>query len=293
MPEPQPERVRVGDVELAYLEVGVGEPVLLFHGFPDVATTFLPLAERLGAAGFRCIAPWLRGYWPSSAGRHYDVGSLVGDALGLMDALGLDSARVVGHDWGADVAYGLCAVRPERTSAAVVLAVPHSAALGPNRLASFEQLQRSFHMWMFQLPGLAEQVVEANDFDFLRRLWADWSPGWDAPSSHLEEVLDCFRHDGVPTAALSYYRAVFDKTLSDPALEDVRSAAARPIEVPTLLLLGERDRCIALEMAAGAERAFRAEYAACTLPSCGHFPHLERPDEVAELAIDRFRGVDP
>jgi pimeloyl-ACP methyl ester carboxylesterase len=289
MPDATGHRVSVGGLELSYLELGSGDPVLLFHGFPDIATSFVQLAERLAGEGFRCIAPWLRGYWPSATGRYYDAGSLVADAMGLMDALELDTVRAIGHDWGADVAYGLSAARPERVEAAVILAVPHGDALGPNRLASFEQLRRSFYMWMFQVPGLAEDVVRADDFAFMRRLWAEWSPGWQPPESHLNEVVDCFRRDGVPTAALSYYRAVFDEELWDPERAETRRAASRPIAVPTLLLLGERDGCIAPEMAAGAENAFSGPYEEVTLADCGHFLQLEHPGAVAELSVAWFR----
>jgi pimeloyl-ACP methyl ester carboxylesterase len=281
-------RLRIGDLELSYFEIGSGNPVLLFHGFPDVATTYVPLAESLAREGFRCIAPWLRGYWPSTTARHYDLGALVADAVGLMDALELPSVQVVGHDWGADIAYGLSAATPERVEAAVALAVPHSDALGPNRLASFQQLRRSFYMWLFQLTGLAEEVVRRNDFELLRQLWAEWSPGWGPPAVHLDEVIDTFRHDGVLSAALSYYRAVFDESLRDPMHDDLREAAARPIEVPTILLLGEHDGCIDPDMAAGAERAFRSSYETRVLAGCGHFLHLERTEAVAQLIATWF-----
>jgi pimeloyl-ACP methyl ester carboxylesterase len=293
MPDAARHRAVVGGLELGYVEVGSGEPVLLFHGFPDIATSFLPLAERLAAEGFRCIAPWLRGYWPTAAGRYYDVGSLVADAVGLMDTLGVPAAQVIGHDWGADVAYGLSAARPDRVDAAVILAVPHGDALGPNRLASFEQLRRSFYLWMFQMRGLAEEVVRADDFAFIRRLWAEWSPGWRAPEPHVQEVVDCFRHDDVATAALSYYRAVFDTSLWDPDRGELRRAAARPVAVPTSLLLGEHDGCIAPEMAAGAENSFSGAYETVTLADCGHFLQLERPDAVAERAAAWFRRWAP
>ena len=79
----------------------------MLHGFPDTATTFGPLIDLLCGEGYRCIAPWLRGYWPTGAGRYFDQGTLLADAIGLIDALELGEVRVVGHDWGADIAYGL------------------------------------------------------------------------------------------------------------------------------------------------------------------------------------------
>ena len=101
-------------------------------------------------------------------------------------------------------------------------------------------------------------------------------------------MIDTFRHEGVLSAALSYYRAVFDETLRDPSHHELREAASRPIAVPTLLLLGERDGCIDPAMAAGAERAFRRAYESRVLASCGHFLHLARTEAVARLIATWF-----
>jgi pimeloyl-ACP methyl ester carboxylesterase len=274
--------VEANGLEVAYLDAGRGAPVLLFHGFPDIALTFVPLIERLTAAGFRCVAPWTRGYWPTSSGRFYDVGTLVADALALMDAVDVDRAHVVGHDWGADVAYGLSAACPDRVAATAILAVPHDRALQPNRLASFDQLRRSFYMWLFQLSPLAEEIVAEDRCCFVRRLWHEWSPGWDPPPDHLDAVVETLERPGVLSAALSYYRAPFDAALVNPALQALRERTRATIRVPTLLLLGERDECLAPAMAAGSQAAFDGPYRVATLESCGHFPQLEATERVAE-----------
>jgi pimeloyl-ACP methyl ester carboxylesterase len=283
---PAPRTVRAGGLDIGYLDAGEGRPVLLIHGFPDIATTFVPLMERLVAAGHRVVAPWLRGYWRTSTGRFYDEGTLAADAIAFLEALGIEELDAVGHDWGADVVYGLGAASPESVRTAVAMAVPHTVALRANRRRAYRQLQRSFYIWMFQVPGLAESVVPEDDWRFIRNLWRDWSPRWDPPEDHLRAVVDTLARPGVLTAALSYYRALFDPALRDPGRADLLTAVeAGPVRVPTLLLMGANDGCVGLEMAEGAEVAFEADYRLEVLEGVGHFMHLEDPDRVADLVL--------
>lgn len=287
MSGPTTRQMSVGAVNLAWADLGAGPPVLMLHGFPDIATTFLPLAELLGDRGYRCVIPWSRGYWPSTAADYYDIGSLIADALAVMRELDLERPFVVGHDWGADVAYGLAAARPSEISAIVAMATPHDSALGPNRLASFDQLRRSFYEWLFQIPEFSDHLLAANDFAFLRRLWQEWSPEWTPPSEHLEAVIESIRRGGT-SGPLNYYRAMFDTRLHDPATADLRADARRPIESPTLFIGGDQDGCIDASMAIGAEHAFNGPYEREVLTACGHFPHLEHPETVADLTVDWF-----
>ncbi len=253
----------------------------MLHGFPDTATTFGPLIDLLSGEGYRCIAPWLRGYWPTGAGRYFDQGTLLADAIGLIDALGLGEVRVVGHDWGADIAYGLASATDLAVRSAVTLAIPHTTALRRNRAGNFEQLKRSFYIWLFLAGDFADDIVAAGDWDFIRALWHEWSPGWQVDESHLREVFDVFERDNGLRYPLAYYRALFDKQLQDPKLRHLRALVERgPVVAPTLLLMGERDGCVGTEMAAGAEAAFAGPYEAEILPGCGHFLHLEQPQEV-------------
>ncbi len=96
MSDPVTRHTTVGAIDLAWTEIGAGPPVLMLHGFPDIATTFVPVAKRLRDRGYRCVLPWARGYWPSAAPEHYDIGSLVADALGLIRELELERPFVVG-----------------------------------------------------------------------------------------------------------------------------------------------------------------------------------------------------
>ena len=245
--------------------------------------------ELLSGEGYRCVAPWLRGYSPTGAGAYFDQGTLLADALGLMESLELRGVRVVGHDWGADIAYGLASAPQAEVRSAVALAVPHTQALRRNRAGNFEQLRRSFYIWLFLAGDLADSIVPADDFEFVRGLWRAWSPGWQADEAHLREVVDGLRRPGGLRCALAYYRALFDDRLQDPQLHHLRELVETgPVKAPTLFLTGSRDGCIGPEMAAGAESAFSGPYRAETLEGCGHFLHLENPQAVGARVADWF-----
>jgi pimeloyl-ACP methyl ester carboxylesterase len=279
--ELQEGRISVNDVELAYLAAGPddGPLALCLHGFPDSAWTWRLLAPELVGAGFRVVAPFLRGYAPSAvpADGRFQAGVLSLDAIALHEALGGDaSAVLVGHDWGALAAYGAASGAPERWRRVVAAAVP--PALGMEALLSYEQVKRSFHIFVFQWP-LAEMIVGADDLRFIDRLWADWSPGYDAVED-LGFVKAGLRDPANLTAALGYYRATLGALPQDPALADLQAATGAPPPQPTLYLHGADDGCMAVTLTEGTAEQLSAGSRLGRVPHAGHFLHLERPDVV-------------
>jgi pimeloyl-ACP methyl ester carboxylesterase len=280
-------RVRANGIEFAYLEAGEGPLALLLHGFPDSARTWSHQIGPLAEAGFRVIAPWLRGYPPTEIprGGFYDRGTLAADLSALVIALG-GKAHLVGQDWGAIIAYNALAAFPELFRRAVVLAIPHPAEVRRSMLLP-KHVQRSFHWWFFQLPELPETALAANEFAFIDYLWEHWtSPGY-RDEAHLAEVKRLLATPGALGAALGYYRAMLDPRKSDPALDALRKDAERPIPVPTLALCGGDD--LRAELMADQARHFTGEYRFELVPGCGHFLHRERPAEVTRLIIDWLR----
>ncbi|MEX2659427.1 MAG: alpha/beta fold hydrolase, partial [Acidimicrobiales bacterium] len=177
------ETVSANDVEFAYLTSGpgTGPMALCLHGFPDSAHTWRLLAPTLVEAGYRVVAPFLRGYAPTAvpADGRYQTGALAKDAVELHEALaGDERAVVIGHDWGATAAYGAASLAPERWRRVVTASVPPAGAMSAGFL-TYDQLRRSWYMFFFQHP-LAELVVGMDDLAVVDRLWADWSPGYDA-----------------------------------------------------------------------------------------------------------------
>jgi len=161
-------RITGDGVELAVLDEGEGPAVLLLHGFPDSAQLWRHQVPTLRDAGFRVVAPDLRGFGDSDKPAEVDayrVGRSVGDLTKVLDELGIEQAHVVGHDWGAGVAWTFALMQPARTRKLVALSVGHPARFGRRTIA---QRELSWYMLLFQFPGVAEQWLSADDFRNLR-----------------------------------------------------------------------------------------------------------------------------
>ena len=284
--------LRANGLRFAAFEGGSGDLALLLHGFPDDARSMLPLAERFVAAGFRSIAPYLRGYRPSDAAPDGDYGivSLARDAVGLIDAANAETATIVGHDWGAVTAYVAANLSPARVRRIVTMSVPPPRIFFPSFLRHPAQIRRSWYMGYFQLPGAAARLA-ADDFAFVDRLWRDWSPGWDFPAECLAGVKATLGDEEGASHAIGYYRSI-PRSLLVPgasAAETWRIGFAR-ISIPALVFSGDRDGCIASEVYSGIEGAFRSSVRFEIVRGAGHFLPLEATDRVADLAIPFARS---
>ena len=294
----QPTRVTANGVEFAYLEDGPadGPLALCLHGFPDHAPSFQALMGELADAGFRAVAPWMRGYSPSGLAPdgNYEAAALAADAVALADALAPEGdAVLIGHDWGALAAYGAAAWRPDRFRRVVVMAVPPPAVMGGAFLTRPDQIKRSWYMFFFLNP-LADLAIPAGDYEFIEMLWRDWSPGYAPPPGSLDGVKRALAAPGGLAAAIGYYRATFDPSeRPDPALDEVRAAAARPIGPPALYLHGADDGCISADLADPTTLAplFASGVRVEIVDGAGHFLHLERPNEVNRLILDFLGGA--
>jgi pimeloyl-ACP methyl ester carboxylesterase len=281
--------IRANDLEFGVIEAGSGPLALCLHGFPDCAYTWRHLLPALADAGFHAVAPFLRGYAPSGvpADGAYGLGALIADASALHDALGgTEDAVLIGHDWGAEVAYGAAALAPGRWRRLVTLGVP-PAALDPLLFSDFGQLKRFWYMFMFRDPaGLAESVVAADGMSFIDQLWREWSPGFDA-GEHLALVKQALAGPANLAAAIGYYRAN-GPTAGQPAgvrYEREQAAVGQQAPQPTLYLHGANDGCVRADLARGAERVLAPFSRVEVIEDAGHFLHLERPGRVDELIV--------
>lgn len=286
-------QVSANGLEFGYLTAGEGPLALCLHGFPDCAWTWRHLLPELAEAGYRAVAPWMRGYAPTTIPDDgvYQTGALTADACALHEALGGGAdAVIIGHDWGAPAAYGAANLEPDRWAKVVGAAVPPGGALGQAFL-DYDQLQRSWYMFFFQ-HGLADVVVPMNDLAFIDRLWADWSPGYD-PSDDLPAVKDSMRDPAHLAATLGYYRATLGDGPRSEAYQAAQSATGQMPEQPLLYLQGLEDGCIAASVSAGIEASFTNPESRLTMVSgAGHFLQVEQPELVNSLIVDFLAG-DP
>ena len=265
--------IAANGLTFAYLAAGSPSAplALCLHGFPDTAWSYRHLLPALADAGYRAVAPFMRGYAPTevpSDGR-YSVAALAQDANALHDALGGDGRAVlIGHDWGAAAAYPAAGSQPDRWSRVVTLAVPPPGALA-GAFLSYDQLRKSWYMFFFQHP-LADIAVPMNDLGFIARLWGDWSPGYDS-TEDMARVRESLGATENLAAALGYYRAMFGGG-GEPAPQG-------DVAQPLLYLHGRTDGCMGADLAEAVPQARIVEGA-------GHFLHLEKPDEVNRLIVE-------
>jgi pimeloyl-ACP methyl ester carboxylesterase len=279
--EIRPATIEANGLSFAVRTCGEQGPLALcLHGFPDSAHTWDSLLPLLAAAGFRAVAPWTRGYAPTSipADGDYSGAALTADAGALHDALGGgEDAVLIGHDWGAMTAYAAAATAPERWRRLVAMAVP-PAGVAASAFFHYAQLKRSFYVFMFQ-TALAEVVAGADDLAFIDRLWHDWSPSYDA-SADLVHVKAALRDPANLAAAIGYYRSMFSSGFTSTSPEQ-----------PTLYLHGAIDGAFGVEGIDGTADALSADSRVEVIEGTGHFLHLERRVEVNRLIIDWLTGA--
>ena len=279
--------VNANGINFHYLEMGEGPLALCFHGFPDHAWSFRHLLPDLADAGFRGVAPFMRGYAPTEPpadGRYQQV-ALCKDVLALIGALGAERAYLIGNDWGAGAVTGATVLEPEKVMKLVIIA---SGQVDRDLQMNYQYLKGTWHSYFFQLPQ-AEQALAYNDFAFVEEWWRDASPEWDIPASALESIRETFRKPGVVDAALGYYRARYSPALQDSSMrEDQDRVNAGPVTVPTLALHGTRDRPRRLDAfeSEAMDRFFTGGLEKVIIPGTGHFMHQEKPAEVNPKIVE-------
>jgi len=269
------QQVQIDGIRLNVQQRGDGPVALLLQGFPDSLQMWRAVAPRLQAAGFRVIAVDQRGYGASDApvGRqHYGIDRLIADVAALPGALGVhEPVHVMGHDWGAVVAWCLAITRPELVRSAVAISVGHPREYA---LAGLEQKRKGLYTIGWQLPGLAERWLASNDWARMRH-WLRQNPDSEAC------VRDLAR-PGRLTAGLNWYRANVLSTLT---------RSWPQCTVPMLGIWSSEDHCLTEDQMARSARRMAAPWRYERIEGAGHWVPLEQPERVAALAIDWFNRV--
>jgi pimeloyl-ACP methyl ester carboxylesterase len=273
-------------ITLRYLEAGAGPLVLLLHGFPDFSYGWRHQIAAIAAAGYRVVAPDLRGYNRSSKPRRvgaYDLPALAGDVVALARALGAPRvAALVGHDWGGVIAWHVAERHPELVERLVILNAPHPAAFA-RELRTPGQAVRSLYAAFFQLPALPELVLRGDGrfgplLAAFRR--AVLRPGALTPAD-LERHRDAIAQPGALTAALNYYRAL-GRRMARRGLRGglaEREGGPRAVAAPTLVLWGDRDPALGERLTEGLEQ-WAPRLRVRHFPEAGHWVQLDSPDAV-------------
>jgi pimeloyl-ACP methyl ester carboxylesterase len=264
--------VDLGDVTLHVRDSGSGTPVVLLHGWPDDGCLWRHQVPALTAAGYRVIVPDLRGFGASSKPTElaaYTAPSLVGDVVGLLDALDIGRAHLVGHDWGAAITWMAAALVPDRVASMTALSVGHPAGF---RTAGWRQREKSWYMLLFQFAGVAERWLAADDFRNLR----DWSGHPD-----IEAVVERLADPDALTASLSLYRAILSpESLVEP------STRLPPVTVPAMGVWSSGDFALIEEGMTGSAPYVTGPWRYERVEGAGHWLQLDAPDTVNALLLD-------
>jgi pimeloyl-ACP methyl ester carboxylesterase len=264
-------RAEVNGVGIEYEVTGTGRPVILLHGFPDSGRVWRHQVPALVAAGFQVIVPDLRGYGKSdkpSDVASYAMPLLLADVIGVLDDLGVERAHVVGHDWGAAIAWAVATFYPQRVDHLAVLSVGHPSAFAA---AGFAQREKSWYMLLFQFQDVAERWLSDNEWANFRA----WARHPDADEVIAELAA------GSLTPGLSWYRAIVPpESLLAPRLE------LPPVAAPTMGVWSSGDIALTEAQMTGSGERVSGEWRYEVLPEVGHWMQLEAPDAVNALLTD-------
>lgn len=267
--------VTVDGYQFDYVDSGEGPTVLMLHGFPQDKECWAPLTETLVAAGYRVVAFDQRGYSPGArptANSAYTLDQLTDDAFGVLDALQIDRAHIVGHDWGGAVAWACTARAPQRMLSLTVLSTPHPRAMKRVMTRSTQGL-KSWYMGLFMVPKLAEFTLNTR------------SPVWRLMMRGLPtEVIDRYASNAAQPGRLSgmlaWYRAM-PLAMRSPL-------DWQPITVDTLYIWGRRDPALGFTAAQATADEVVGNYHFVVLPDHGHWLPELATDDVAPLLLDHL-----
>jgi len=277
--------VSANGIRLHAVEAGTGPLVVLLHGFPGFWWSWRHQLAALAAAGYRAVACDLRGYGASDKPpRGYDPMTAAADVAGLIRALGEDTAVLVGHDWGGNIAWTTAALHPQLVTRLVVVADPHPLRWLPAVATDRHQRWATRHVGRFQLPWHPERWLVADDAANVAQLLRQWSGSRHSFGDDERRYRDAMQIFGVPHCALEYFRwAVRSIPRSDGRL--FRHGLRARIGVPTLQIHGADDSCVLAATAEGSSRYVAAPYEWRLLDDVGHFPPEEAPDVVSRDII--------
>ena len=289
---PTTNTARTSLLEVTYLESGPadGFPLILIHGWPDDALTWNRVTPALVEAGYRVIAPYLRGCGPTcfldaATARSGQLVALGQDLVEFAAALNLDRYAVIGHDWGARAAYIASAIDAERITHCVALSVGYGTN-SPSQTLSIRQLQNYWYHWLMATPR-GEKVVREDRRNFTRHVWDIWMPFWKPTEEEFDATARSFDNPDWADIVLHSYTVRWGNAPQHAmyAALEARFDPAPKLSVPTLTMHGSEDPVNSPASSAGKESFFSARYERKLIDHCGHFPQREQAERVANEII--------
>jgi pimeloyl-ACP methyl ester carboxylesterase len=275
------ERILCDGVSLYVARAGHGPPVILLHGFPEDWRSWKHQIPALASAGFSVLAPDLRGYHKSDRPAHraaYHLKHLVADTVALVRATGQPRAHIVGHDWGGIVAWTFAGAHPELIDRLVILNAPHLDIYLTYVGRPSRQWLRSWYAPLFRLPRLPEWALSARNFHVLRDMFGRRPEQPAFSREDIDGYIDALSQPGALTAALNWYR-------ENAAPDAVQLARSARVAAPTLVIWGERDPTLGVELLNGLERVAPL-VRIHRIAHASHWVQNEAPDEVNRVMID-------
>jgi pimeloyl-ACP methyl ester carboxylesterase len=267
-------KIEVNGINLNVVDEGEGAPVLLLHGFPDSSRAWRHQIPALTGAGFRCIAPDLRGYGATDAPEDvsaYAIPEVEKDLLELLDHLGLERVQLVAHDWGAALGWYFAGMNPERIERYATLQIGH----GSNHFAGREESrQRSWYILFFLLEGIAEEQLQREDWLMFRE--------WMATYPDAEQAIADFSRPGRLTAALNWYRANFDPS----AFFGSAPYSTPSVQCPTMGIWSPGEKFVAEHQILGSPQYVENTWRYERILGASHWVQLDEPEAVNRLLLD-------
>ncbi len=273
----------VNGIKLHYVTAGKGPLVILLHGFPEFwygwKNQIPALAEK-----YRVVAVDMRGYNESDKPKgvkNYAAKTVAQDIRELIHSFNEKKAHIIGHDWGGGIAWTLAQEFPECVDRLIVLNCPLPQLLWKHFLTNFRQLRRSWYMFYFQIPGLAEWGIKKNLRLFFLKGLRGWSRNKQAfTDEDISEYVKAFQKPYALTGAINYYRAAFRN------IADKNSRQVKPISTDTLLIWGENDKALGKELTYGMEKYFTGKFEVKYISNCSHWVQHEYPEVVNRMILE-------
>jgi pimeloyl-ACP methyl ester carboxylesterase len=261
-----------------YIEEGEDSAplVILLHGFPDNALVFDQTLKDLSGQGFRAVAPFLRGHYPNEPDpeENYSLHSIAEDMLKLAEAMAMEQEEfhLIGHDWGASIAFMMSQLEPSKVKKLISLAMPHHQAIKPE----VQEIFRAENFIAFYPIKFSLDYTRNGNFAYLDYLFKYWSPNWEQPEDHKKMIKDILAEEGYLEAAFGYFQSFFQ----DEQNQELHSMLQAPVTVPSQIIAGDTDGAIEAKIYQATTPFFSGELQLEILPGVGRFPLHEAPDLV-------------